>query len=157
MNICLLPLTFPLFNNKMIRYTRIPEDILSHLPEAYEYLQSQSDVPFAYLFGSLAKGKITPLSDVDIAVYLSDKKKLLLRKIEILGELTNILKTDEIDLVLLNTAPLTLKMKILESKKVISDKDPFLRHRFESLVMREYFDFSVIEGAILERRFLHGR
>jgi uncharacterized protein len=141
----------------MIRYSRLPEDILSHLPEAYEYLQSRSDVPLAYLFGSLAKGKITPLSDVDIAVYLSDKKKLLLRKIEILGELTNILKTDEIDLVLLNTVPLTLKMKILENKKVIVDKNPFLRYRFESLVMREYFDFSILEKAILERRFLHGR
>jgi uncharacterized protein len=141
----------------MIRYTRLPEDILSYLPEAYEYLQSRSDLQFAYLFGSFAKGKITPLSDVDIAVYLSDKKKFLLRKIEILGELTNILKTDEIDLVLLNTAPLILKMKILENKKVISDKNPFLRYRFESLVMREYFDFSIIERSILERRFLHGR
>jgi uncharacterized protein len=141
----------------MIRYTRIPEDILSHLPEAYEYLQSQSDVPFAYLFGSLSKGKLAPLSDIDIAVYLSGKKKFLPRKTEILGELTNILKTDEIDFVLLNTAPLTLKMKILENKKVIVDKNPFLRYRFESLVLREYFDFSILEGAILERRFLHGR
>jgi uncharacterized protein len=141
----------------MIHYTRLPKDILSYLPGAYEYLQSRSDLQFAYLFGSFAKGKITPLSDVDIAVYLLGKKKLLLRKIEILGELTNILKTDEIDLVLLNTAPLTLKMKILENKKVIADKNPFLRYRFESLVMREYFDFSIFEGAILERRFLHGR
>jgi uncharacterized protein len=141
----------------VIRYTRLPKDIFSHLPGSFEYLQSRSDLQFAYLFGSFAKGKIKPLSDVDIAVYLSGKKKLLLRKIEILGELTNILKTDEIDLVLLNTAPLTLKMKILENKKVIADKNPFLRYRFESLVMREYFDFSILEGAILERRFLHGR
>jgi uncharacterized protein len=140
----------------MIRYTRLPEDIISLFPEAYEYLQSQSDLQFAYLFGSFAKGKTTPLSDVDIAIYLSDKKKLLFRKIEIFGELTNILKTDEIDLVLLNTAPLTLKMKILENKQVIIDKKPFLRYRFESLVMREYFDFSFLEKAILEKRFLHG-
>jgi hypothetical protein len=59
--------------------------------------------------------------------------------------------------VLLNTAPLTLKMKILENKKVIADKNPFLRYRFESLVMREYFDFSVLEKGILERRFLNNK
>ena len=140
----------------MIKYSRLPEDILSHFPEAYKYLHSRRDLLFAYLFGSFAKGKITPLSDVDIAVYLSAETKLFIRKIEILGELTNILKTDEIDLVILNTAPITLRMKILENKKVIVDKNSFLRYRYESLVMREYFDFSVLERAMLEKRFLHG-
>jgi predicted nucleotidyltransferase len=66
----------------MIRYTRIPEDIISLFPEAYEYLQSQSDLQFAYLFGSFAKEKITPLSDVDIAVYLSDKKSFSSEKLK---------------------------------------------------------------------------
>jgi uncharacterized protein len=138
----------------MIRYSKLPQDILSLLPEAYAYLQSRKDLPFAYLFGSLTKGKVTPLSDVDIGIYLSEETKLIAKKVEILGELTYILKTDEIDLVLLNTAPTTLKMKILENKKVIVDKNPFLRHQYESLVMREYFDFSIMETAILERRLL---
>lgn len=140
----------------MIRYSKLPEDILVHLPEAYAYLKSRRDVQFAYLFGSLAKGKVAPLSDVDIAVYLSAETSLIIRKMEILGELADILNTDEIDLVLLNTAPITLKMKILENKKVIVNKKSFLRHRYESLVMREYFDFSIMERAMLERRFLHG-
>ncbi len=70
--------------------------------------------------------------------------------------LMNLLETDEIDLVILNEAPLTLKMKILESKTVVIDRSPPLRHGFESLVMREYFDFSVVENAILKRRFLSG-
>jgi predicted nucleotidyltransferase len=64
----------------MIRYTRLPEDILSHLTEAYDYLQSRSDLQFAYLFGGLAKGNLTPLSDIDIAVYLSDKTRFRFRK-----------------------------------------------------------------------------
>ncbi len=68
-----------------------------------------------------------------------------------------LLETDEIDLVILNTAPLTLKMKILEGKNVIVDNDPFLRHRYESLTIRKYFDFSIKEMGILERRFLRGR
>ena len=140
----------------MIKYTKLPENIQSLLPKAQAYLQSRSDITFACLFGSLARGRSTPLSDVDIAVYLSEGEITIERKMEILGKLMELLETDEIDLVILNAAPLTLKIKVLENKKVIVDNNPFLRHRYESLTMREYFDFSIKEMSILERRFLHG-
>ena len=123
---------------------------------ALAFLQSRSDIEFAYLFGTFGKGKPLPLSDVDVAIYLRETVDILEKKMEILGVLIDLLETDEIDLVILNEAPLTLKMKILESKAIVVDHSPFLRHRFESLVMREYFDFSVLERAILERRFLSG-
>jgi predicted nucleotidyltransferase len=140
----------------MIKYSRLPQNIEENLPKAEAYLKSRPDVNFAYLFGSLAKGKLLPLSDVDIAVYLSESSDVLEKKLEILGELIDILETDEIDLVILNEAPLVLRMKILENKKLIVDNTPFLRHRYESLTMREYFDFSIKEMAILERKFLSG-
>ena len=124
---------------------------------AIAYLQSRSDIDFAYLFGSFGKGKPLPLSDVDIAIYLREALDVQEKKMEILGVLMDLLKTDEIDLVILNEATITLRMKILESKKVIVDHNPFLRHHFESLTMREFFDFSIVEKAILERRFLSGR
>ena len=126
------------------------------IPAAASYLQSHEEVLFAYLFGSLAKGKPGPLSDIDIAVYLSTEHDLPERKLEILGRLNDILETDEVDLVVLNLAPLTLAIRILKNKQVIADKDPFFRHRYESLVMRKSFDFSVKESAILKRRFLRG-
>ena len=140
----------------MIKYTKLPKDIEAFIPRTASYLQSRTDIHFAYLFGSLAKGKTSPLSDVDIAVYLSEDADFIENKMEILGKLMNLLQTDEIDLVILNTAPLMLRMKILENKKVIVDRDPFLRHNYESLTMRKYFDFSIREMAILERRFLYG-
>ena len=77
--------------------------------------------------------------------------------LEILGKLTDLLETDEIDLVMLNEAPLSLRMKVLENKRIIVDNDPFLRHEYESLTMREYYDLSPKEMAILERRYLYGR
>ena len=140
----------------MIKYSRLPQNIEENLPKAGAYLKSRPEVSFAYLFGSLAKGKPLPLSDVDIAVYLSESSDVLEKKLEILGELIAILETDEIDLVILNEAPLALRMKILEYKKLIVDNAPFLRHRYESLTMREYFDFSIKEMNILERKFLSG-
>jgi uncharacterized protein len=141
----------------MIRNSPLPKNIVDLLPKAFEYLRSDEDILFAYLFGSLARRKAGPLSDVDIAVYCREPLSLPEKKLEILGNLVEILKTDEIDLVLLNRAPLTLRMKILEHKKIIVDKLPFLRHRYESLTMREYFDFSFKESFILRRRFFHGR
>ncbi|MBW2104483.1 MAG: nucleotidyltransferase domain-containing protein [Deltaproteobacteria bacterium] len=91
------------------------------------YLKSRSDVVFAYLFGGLAKKKPMPLSDVDIAIYFLEGVDIVEKRMDILGELMMLLETDEIDLVILNAVPLTLKMKILENKKVIVDNNPFLR------------------------------
>jgi predicted nucleotidyltransferase len=141
----------------MIRNLPLPENIDELMPEAFGYLQSDDDILFAYLFGSLVKRKAEPLSDVDIAVYCRETLSFADKKLEILGKLMDILKTDEIDLVLLNRAPLTLRMKILEHKKIIVDRLPFLRHQYESLTMRQYFDFSFKESSILKKRFLHGR
>jgi predicted nucleotidyltransferase len=140
----------------MIKYKKLPANIEDLIPKALTYLQSMPDILFAYLFGSFGRGKHFPLSDVDIAVYLKEPSDAPEKKMEILGELIDILQTDEIDLVILNSAPLPLRMRILESKKVVVDREPFLRHHYESLTMREYFDFSFLEREILNRRFLSG-
>jgi len=140
----------------MIKYNQLPDNILKLLPEAENYLQSHPRVIFSYLFGSLSKGKPSPMSDVDIAIFLEKAEKVADTKMEILGRLIDILETDEIDLVVLNTADLPLVMGALKNKKLMVDKDPFARHLFESLVMRKYFDFSINESAQLKRRYLHG-
>jgi len=119
------------------------------------YLRSREDVQFAYLFGSYAKGKITPLSDVDIAVYLSGSN-FSQKRLEIIGGLIEVLKTDEIDLVILNTAPLPLKIRILRNRKLLVDRTPLVRHAFESTTMRVYLDFNKLEKRILERRYING-
>ena len=93
---------------------------------------------------------------MDIAVYLADTLYGTNDKLDILGKLMGILQTDEIDLVVLNTAGLPLVMNVLKCKKIIVDKDPFARHIFESLSMRKYFDFSIKESAQLKRRYLNG-
>lgn len=140
----------------MIKRCRMKENISELLPQAEAYLKGRKDVVFAYLFGSFATGKPHPLSDVDIAVYL-DGTDTAEKRLEILGDLEKILKSDEIDLVILNKSPLTLNMKILQSRRVISDNQPFNRHIYESVTARSYIDFAKLEMRILERRFLNGR
>lgn len=141
----------------MYKFNRIPDDILSRLPAAERCLDSHPKVLFAYLFGSLATGVRQPSSDVDIAVYLEGHENFSETKLELLGLLTDALQTDEIDLVILNTASLPLAMNIFKKKRIIVDKQPFTRHLVESLTMRKYFDFSIKESAMLRRRYLDGR
>ena len=140
----------------MIKYKKLPANIHHLIPKAVAYLQSKPDIIFAYLFGSFGRERPSPLSDLDVAIFLKEHADFQEKRMEILGGLINLLQTEEIDLVILNIAPLTLRMKILESKKVVVDQMPSLRHHFESLTAREYFDFSVLEKAILERRFFSG-
>ena len=135
----------------------LPENIEELIPEAQGILERHPNIIFAYLFGGLAKGRISPVSDIDIAVYLTNVDDILEVKLEILSLLSDTLNTDEIDLVILNTAPLPLRARIIQNKKVLVDKDPALRYSFESLVLREYFDFSIKERAIFSRRYNLGR
>jgi predicted nucleotidyltransferase len=141
----------------MIKNKKLPENIIQLLPGAAGYLESHPRIFFAYLFGGFARRKPQPLSDVDIAVYLKPDCNFAENKLDILGNLIDILQTDEIDLVVLNSAELPLIMNVLRNKKALVDKNPFCRHSFESLAMRKYFDFSIKESAQLKRRYLHGR
>ena len=97
----------------MIKYQKLPKNILELLPKAVNYLALHPKVLFAYLFGGLAKGKLQPLSDVDMAVYLTESISLSDVKQDILGKLIDILQTDKIDLVVGNTAELPLIRNIL--------------------------------------------
>jgi len=140
----------------MIRFKKLPGNIISVLPDAAAYLNSVPEIEFCYLFGGLTKPVIRPLSDIDIAVHLDRKADMNEARFNILGRLIDIFETDEIDLVILNNAPLPLSMRILTNNKILVDKKPFARHAYESLTMRQYFDFSFLEKSILKRRFLNG-
>ena len=131
------------------------KSVAKRLLQVERYFRARKDSAFAYLFGSLAENRATHLSDVDIAVYLIEGR-FADKRFEILGDLIDILRTDTLDLVILNTAPLSLKMKIIQTRRILADNFPHIRHIFESAIMRTYFDFSKMENRILEERYMHG-
>jgi predicted nucleotidyltransferase len=120
-------------------------------------LENDRRVKFAYLFGSAAREEQHSLSDIDIAVYLCEDCEPAETKLELIGKLMEHLGMRRFDLVILNTAPLPLAARVIRCRKILADRDPFSRHRYESRILREYFDFSVLEAAILGRRFAVGR
>jgi uncharacterized protein YutE (UPF0331/DUF86 family) len=107
----------------MVKFESLKSDILDRIPAATSVLNSRSCVVFAY------------------------------SKLSLFGELTDALETSELDLVVLNTAPISLTGRILSHKKNLVDKDPFLRHRYESQTLRQYFDFHQMEVDFFDRRF----
>jgi predicted nucleotidyltransferase len=141
----------------MIKFEKLPADILSRIPQVQEALLRDSRVLFAYLFGGLATGRVHPLSDVDLAVYLTDTGDLALYKLSLFENVTDALGTAELDLVVLNTAPISIAGRVLQNRRLLVDKDPFKRHAWESLTLRQFFDFRIKEEEFFARRYGIGR
>jgi len=140
----------------MIHKTSLPADIEERLGTLGRALEKCPGVVFAYVFGGAAAGRLGPLSDVDVAVYLEDAGDPIEGRLEAIGAITAHLGTDEVDLVVLNTAPTALVGRVLQNRRVICDREPFRRHRFESLALREFLDFRIFEHRLLARRYASG-
>lgn len=140
----------------MIRKQPLPADVHRRVATLGDILSSSPAIVFAYLFGSAAENRITPLSDVDVAVFIGENHDPTEARLEAIRRVTEHLGTDEVDLVVLNTAPTALLGRILLQRKVLRDRDPHRRQRFESLALRQYFDFHVFERRLLERRAARG-
>jgi uncharacterized protein len=133
-----------------------PPDIARRLATLAQALDPFPDVVFACLFGSHAGGRAGPLSDVDVAVYLEEGTDFGRQRLDIIEALARHLGTDEVDVVVLNGAPIALAGRVLLQRRVIVDRRPFVRHRYESLTAREFLDFRHFEHRLLERRFARG-
>lgn len=133
----------------MIRRHPLPPDVRERLETLGPALARSSAIVFAYLFGSAGRGELRPQSDVDVAVFLAPGTDHAEGLLDSIGCVTGHLGSDEVDVVLLNTAPTALVGRCLQSRRVIVDRDPFLRHRFESAELRKFFDFRVLENRAL--------
>lgn len=109
-----------------------------------EKVLRKQKVIFAYLFGSQVGGEIGALSDVDIAVYLDEKLSrhdYFDLKLKILGDLTDLLKTDNIDIAILNEAPPLLAQRILKEGRLIFSSNEKKRLTFETKAVLRYLDW----------------
>lgn len=137
--------------------TALPTDIERRLSTLGAALAAACpDIEFAYLFGSASTGRVTPRSDIDLAIYVSESADTHLVRLETSRIAAAHLGTDAIDIVLLNTAPVALAGRVLTSRTVVVDRRPFLRHRYESLTARLFQDFRIRERRLLSERYARG-
>ncbi|MEM3041584.1 MAG: nucleotidyltransferase domain-containing protein [Nitrososphaerota archaeon] len=109
------------------------------------FLENEEKILVAYLFGAYVKGGQTSISDLDIAILLSEEPKLLKELLEyylyLLNRLSNILG-DRVDLIILNLSPPLLKYQVMKHGKVVYSRDERARVEFEAGSLREYLEFS---------------
>ena len=113
------------------------------IDEVKEFLKGHERVRVAYLFGSYAKGKAGPLSDLDIAVLLDgrlDKQESSDLRLRLINGISSILKTDKLDVVVMNDAPLLLNYNIISEGRVLDSKDEHERVMFETRILSRYLD-----------------
>ena len=124
----------------------LKEDIIR---KTTDFFFKRPEVKFAYLFGSVALGKSNKLSDVDLAVfidadYLKENKFTYGYKAELITELIKVLRTNSVDLVILNSVPVLLKHKVLVGGKLLVCRDDSERIRFQVKSLNEYSDLKCL-------------
>lgn len=145
----------------MIRFKKIThgiEPLFVRLTSAFE---KEDCLIFGYIFGSYGKGRISPLSDADIAVYMDERiEDRFDKRLEVLGIVTKTLKTDEVDVVVLNDAPLSMVFQVLRTKRLLFSKDERERIRFEVNSIMSYLDTEPLREKAwkaMKRRIEEGR
>lgn len=104
-----------------------------------------AQIKLFYIFGSRARREAGVLSDFDFAIYLDENDKIKMRDIqfELSAKIAQILKTDRVDIVVLNlTNNPSLKYNIVKDGQLILEKEPY-KIIIEPRILNEYFDFQM--------------
>jgi len=139
----------------LYRFKKIEHNVLELIPSLIEKFKADGDIICIYLFGSYAEGKQTPISDVDLAILL-DKgfpaDRFFKKKLELLALTTLLLKTDEVDLLILNEAPSVLAYRVLSKGRLLW-VNKAKRSQIVNFQVRTYdhfFDFRPVERILHE-------
>jgi uncharacterized protein len=131
----------------------VKETLISKLAE---FFKSREYVELAYLFGSTAEENRGPLSDIDIGVYLSSKPtkgERIEKRLELTAELAGFLKTESVDLVVMNDSSPVINFEIIKSNIPVFIRDEDFKLDVEQKVMSLYLDRKYHEN-LLNRTFL---
>jgi len=91
------------------------------------------NVKAIYLFGSYARGKIMPLSDIDICVIGSLSEEEKYKALEHLS--------DNLDISFFDMLPIYIKIRVFKNGKPLVIKDKEYVNRLKLRTLQEYLDF----------------
>lgn len=120
------------------------ENKIKKIAKEFEFLKNTGDIHSVLLYGSHAKGKQTPRSDVDICIVAPKNKNvsdysLLLRKI------WRKINSSRYDVRIFEELPLYIKMSVINNHKIIFSKNP------QELDLYFYFFRKLWEGQAVNR------
>ncbi|MEK7534052.1 MAG: nucleotidyltransferase domain-containing protein [Patescibacteria group bacterium] len=114
----------------------------SEKAQIIEFVKSKP-IEVVYIFGSQATGKVMPLSDYDFAVLFDESISAHERfelKLDFIAFLSKLLKTDKVDVVDLNSAPLPFRYSAIKPRMDIYTRSKTKRDEFELKTFREFLD-----------------
>lgn len=112
------------------------------LTETIVKVLERRPVAFAYLVGSQATGRITPMSDVDVAVYFDrPKHKLAGLASGVATDLQGALGRPDVDVIELNRVGIPVLQSIMKSAMPIAVRDASGEKEFRSYAYRRIVDF----------------
>ncbi|GFO96050.1 nucleotidyltransferase [groundwater metagenome] len=109
------------------------------MPDVIEKMRAigKDKVRFVVLYGSAVKGKLTKLSDIDLAVFFNgDKSERFEFRKKILGRVGN-----EFDIQIFQDLPLYVQKDILSTGKVMYSEDYMETFEIFMKTIREFEDF----------------
>lgn len=121
------------------------------------------EVQLIYLHGSLLQGFEREDSDADLAVIIDeDKEKDIIRHQLMYSEFIELrFKKREVDLKIINTAPLAFKYSVIKKGEIIFSRSEEFRVDFEVEITKEYLDFKYYydqyNEALINRLALEGQ
>ncbi|MCD6289321.1 MAG: nucleotidyltransferase domain-containing protein [Anaerolineae bacterium] len=128
-----------------------------------DVLAKQPEVKLGYLFGSHARGRAHKLSDVDVAVLLAEglsEREMGEIRIRLTAELMRALRSDAIDVVILNLASPLLRHRVLRDGKLLYSADEATHVRFVEDTYLLYLDhrhlYDILDETMF-RRMREGR
>jgi predicted nucleotidyltransferase len=143
----------------MIREGRIvPKDAVFKIPDIVEFVSGDEDIVAMYALGSIVTGYLKPLSDLDFAILLKarlSKRQRFEKHLRLIGEFNRIFRTDEVDLIILNDAPLRFVHQIQKEGKLLSCGDRADLCDFTEYVIKRYLDYRYFRESF-DRIFLEG-
>ncbi|HET6202030.1 MAG TPA: nucleotidyltransferase domain-containing protein [Planctomycetota bacterium] len=125
------------------------------------YARQSPDILAAWVFGSRAGGGGTPLSDLDLAFLLeaAPGTDLFERRLTLRADLAQRLRTDALDVAILNDAPVGLRFTVVRRGRLLFCRDDLARVRFEADTASRWYDMEPFRRALargLERRLAEG-
>ena len=107
-------------------------------------LAAREEVLEAYVFGSRARGQARPDSDVDVAVYVDEgraREGAWGYRAELATALMTALGTNDVDVVVLNRAPILLYHRVLRDGVRVLSRDLRATTTRAGQALSRYFDF----------------
>lgn len=122
------------------------KELLLRLQKFVDAIDFSGQIIALYLFGSYAADRPTPLSDIDLAV-LFDKSAeheiYLPERLRLMGEMSTVLGTDRIELIVLNEAPPALGYRVIRDGELLFSENDAKSQLvdFKVRTIDRYFDF----------------